>query len=320
MNDDIDDDPTAAAALFERTAPDLAEPRSVVLESGPPYDVARWTVRTATAVYRMKVAVEPAAKARLDWGARVLTAMDGTGPPAPTVARVHKGGGKDGVETPFVVVETRVGATDAATQWDRLAKTSRVALAEPLAKALSAVHAVPLDRLAWRGAPPATPWRDAVRLGAERRLAALRPSGTLPPDLLNRVRTRLEFALEAMPKDVPRRLCHGHVRPSSVALERGAFAGLRDFEEARAADPLTDAALWMLSTGDPAGEPARRLLAALASATGPRSELATRVDAYLGLEILRCLSDAVDADSPEGVEGLTEAVEAWVGDAFLPPP
>jgi aminoglycoside phosphotransferase (APT) family kinase protein len=316
---DLDDDPASAAALFERVAPDLEEPKAVFCEAGPPHDVARWSVRTAKGWFRMKAALAPESRARLRRGAALLDALAARDLRVPRVARLFAGDDA-ALEIPTVVVETRLGTTDAAGLWARSGRTARAALAEPLARALAALHRTPVEVLPWHGPRPATAWRDAVRLGTERRLARLRGLEAHPGSLLDRVERRIESAVARMPADVPRRLCHGRVRPSSVALEGRALAGLRDFEEARAADPWTDAALWMLSSGDPVGEPSLAFVGALAREEAAPDDLGSRLDAYVGLEVLRCSSEATEAGASEAVDALQEALEAWLADAWTPPP
>jgi aminoglycoside phosphotransferase (APT) family kinase protein len=332
---DLDDDPATAAALLERAAPDLGAPTAVVQEPGAPHDVARWAVRTARGAWRMKVATDPAAKARLRRGVGVLAALaeHAAGPSAagplrvPRVERVWDPGA-EAAGLPLVVVEARLGASDAASRWGRLSPAGRDALLEPLARALHVLHAVPASAVA-RTEPPSAaraegpvpargpvPWREAARAGVARRVARVRAQGSLPCDLLARVEERLLAGVAAIPDGVERRLCHGRVRPSSVALGADAFVGLRDFEEARAADPLTDAALWMLSTGDPAGKSSRRFLDAFARERPPVPDLATRVDAYLGLETLRVVSEAADADASDALDALSQALEQWLAGAW----
>jgi aminoglycoside phosphotransferase (APT) family kinase protein len=336
---DLDDDPATAAALFERAAPDLGEPKAMRLESGPPHDVARWAVRTAKGAWRMKVATDPAAKARLRWGAGVLAALAERAVAVPRVDCV-RGGDGEAVDVPLVVLESRLGQSDAAARWDRLPPAARDALLDPLAKALAALHAVPaaaLPRNSSRGhsagatqrasisAPTSAPaghglphgWRSAVGAGVAKRVGRLREQACLPSDLLARVEARLVSEVERIPDGVERRLCHGRVRPSSIALEVDAFAGLVDFEDARVADPWTDAALWMLSTGDPAGKSSRRFLEAFGRERPRPADLATRIDACLGLETLRVVTEAADLDAPEAVDALGQALEQWISDAWL---
>jgi hypothetical protein len=362
---DLDLDPETASALFERTAPDLGAPKALLLETGPPLDVARWGVRTEKGAWRMKVAVAPAARARLRRGAGVLSALaphaEALAPRGlvlPRLERLLDGGGAEGPDLPTVVVEARLGTADAASRWDRLAPGTRTALSEPLAKALATLHALPAadarralgspsvanEAEANRGVgdgaalPRAGPqgWREAVRVGVERRVGRVRAAGALDADVLARVEARLLSEVEAMPADVPRRLCHGRVRPSSIALEspgrgRSGFAGLRDLEEARAADPLTDVALWLLSTGDPAGRAARGFLDAFRRASAATSDgpspggaalgapgWATRLDSYFGLEVLRVVSETAEGGAPDAVEAMCPAVEAWCEGAWRP--
>jgi aminoglycoside phosphotransferase (APT) family kinase protein len=331
---DLDDDPATAAALFERTAPDLGEPKAMRLEHGPPHDVARWAVRTAKGAWRMKVATDPAAKVRLRWGADVLAALSGRAVPVPKVDRVQGGRDGDPIDLPIVVLEARLGASDAAARWDRLAPAARDALLDPLAKALAALHAAPplprghsagASTRAAQATPTSAPaghglhggWRWAVGAGVTKRVGRLREQACLSTDLLARVEARLVSEVERIPDGVERRLCHGRVRPSSVALEVDAFAGLLDFEEARVADPFTDAALWMLSTGDPAGKSSRRFLEAFGRDRARPADLATRIDAYLGLETLRVVGEAADLDAPDAVDALSQALEQWLEGGWI---
>src|SRR5262245_3093700 len=200
----------------------------MVLEAGPPYDIARWAVRTKNDRFRMKVATTPEAKARLTWGARVHVALAhvalrGSHVPCSPVAFV-RGGDDPARETPLVVVESSPG-TDAASRWDRLPRAAREALADPLARALERLHAVPAERLpeevraAGTAARAARPWREAVGAGVARRAARLREQGALAPDLLRRVEDRLASEVERIPAGVERALCHGRVRPAAVLLE-----------------------------------------------------------------------------------------------------
>jgi aminoglycoside phosphotransferase (APT) family kinase protein len=331
---DLDDDPATAAALFERAAPDLGEPRAMRLESGSPYDVARWVVRTAKGAWRMKVALEPDAKARLRRGADVLAAIGSRAGAVPRVERVQ---GDGAAEVPLVVIESRLGASDAASRWGRLPPGARDALLDPLAKALAALHAVPASPPSpghSAGAGPrvakATPtpapaghglhggWRSVVGAGVAKRVGRLREQACLPSELLVRVEARLVSEVERIPDGVERRLCHGRVRPSSIALEADAFAGLLDFEEARVADPWTDAALWMLSTGDPAGRSSRRFLDAFGRDRERPPDLASRLDAYLGLETLRVVSEAADLGASDALDALSQALGGWLEGAWVP--
>src|SRR5438445_341854 len=115
--DTLDDDPMTAAAIFEKAAPDLDQPVALGLEPGPPYHIARWAIRTQRDAYRMKLAVDTNARADLMRGARVSRVLRSRGLAVPEVHAVHRV--LDRIEL-TVVVERRLGTTDAFSSWPAL--------------------------------------------------------------------------------------------------------------------------------------------------------------------------------------------------------
>jgi aminoglycoside phosphotransferase (APT) family kinase protein len=306
-------DPADAVALLERLSPGTDPPSAVLLDRASTRDLAIWNVRAGHQALRLKVATCPKWSARLRIGAAVATAAARAQVPAPDVVRVEEGETVPGLT---VVLETRLGATTAATAYPRLTRPDRMALADATAAALARLHAIPPEpRLLHRAPPPSDGWRHGVAHAIERSLARLREDDLLPQNLATRVAARLRRGAERIPPGIPISLCHGSLRLASLALERKTFAGIVDFEHARAVDPLVDLVHLSLSTGEEDHAFARRLRSAYLAAN-PAVALCGAVDdrasTYAGLDILQALRSERVAESPEAQALLVDLLEAWL--------
>ena len=326
--DTLDDDPMTAAALFEKAAPDLDPPTALGMEPGPPYHIARWAVRTAGGAYRMKVAVEAAARADVLRGARVVRAVGAIG--AIGAMGAVGGMGARGLSVPevhcayrvldrvevTVVVERRLGTSDAFSVWPMLGPVGRSALVEPAAAALRALHAfregdLDLPIAARVGDDPAKEALGPLLLGPLGLLESAIARERLPDDLRRALHARVETQLEALPTSLDRRLCHGTFGPHAMCLDRRAFVGLRDFEAARWGDPWEDLTCWIAGTTDFGTRGAEAIVATYLAGASPPPRLADRIDLYFGADLIRGLVWA-PADAPTQVlDRFLAALDTW---------
>lgn len=327
--DSVSDDADAAAALFELAAPDLPPPTSLRREPAFDPEIAVWTVHAKGVVLRMKVAVAEAAAARVHRGAARLGELASRGLRVPESLRVRA---RPGGSPATIALERRLGTSSAAVGWPMLGAPGRVALAEAFAGALHALHALRppsretpplLDRPPGRAvaaggggadAPASIPWRAPIEARVVARVAALRDAGVLEGDAADGVEVRMLDAAASLPDTIAPATCHGGLTLSAAALARRTFAGLADFESSCGADPWLDVAAAVEALGGPLGAPARRFLEVYASAVAPPSDLATRLELYTGLVMLRALSFA-SARFP--VEARA-AAEHWLSTDRLP--
>ena len=314
---DQEADPGVAAALLERIAPGLDPPSAVLLESGSTPELTRWLVRIRRGGYRMKVATTPKWGLRLRINAAVATVAARGGVPAPESVRIEEEEGDPGLT---VVLETRLGSTNASSVWGRAPRPERIALADEIARALARLHGIPADaRILHRSPPTAERWRGGVSAAVERSLDRLRESEALPKNLVGAIAERLRRCVERFPPAAPVALCHGSLRLATIGLEKRALAGFFDFEHARAGDPLADAVHLVVTTGEPDGAFARRFLAtylAAAPAVAQAGGVEDRIAAYTGLDLLQALRRPGAAESPDTLATFVDLLEVWVDGAL----
>ena len=308
--DTLDDDPMNAAALFEKAAPDLDPPVALGMEPGPPYHIARWTVRTPSGAYRMKLALQTSARADLLRGARVARVLRSRGVSVPEIHCAYRV--LDRVEV-TVVVEKRLGTSDAFSLWPSLGPVGRRALVGPTASALRALHAfregeLDLPIKARDGDDPAKEALGPLLLGL---LDGPVVKERVPDDLRKTLRARVETGLDALPSPLDRRLCHGTFGPHAMCLERRAFAGLRDFEAARWGDPWEDLTCWLVSATDLGTPVAEEIVRTYLDGAAPPPRLGERMDLYFGADLLRGIVWAPDDAPTHVMERFYAALEAW---------
>lgn len=309
---DLVDDPETVAALFEAAAPDLPAPAAILREPDGPRGVARFTVRTRGAAYRMKVGVDDAGTEAVLRGARSLAALSLAGWSVPRSLAVRPG--REGV--PAVAVETRLGTTDGAIAWPVLGREGRAALLHAAATALCRLHALPAGVV-----PGGTVggWRERLVRCAAKHHGRLADRGDLPDGLLARARAAVDANLSGMPTDVALRPCHGAPSLREVAVEKRAFVGWRDLETLRLGDPWLDVAYFAFMTDGPESRTPTLvpILSAYRAAGALPTDLASRLRLYLLLVTLSSLSDPAMSLPAEGCALALEAALAWgAGDAL----
>src|SRR5262249_9481838 len=143
------------------------------------------------------------------------------------------------IERPTIAVESRLGTTDASVAWPVLGDVGRRAMLVASVDGLRRIHALPADVL-----PDGTAcsWRERGLRRADRYVARLVARDRLAPALLGDVRRRVRRGIDALPPDVALTPCHGCPGLREMAVERRQFAGWRDFEAMRLADPWIDVA------------------------------------------------------------------------------
>jgi hypothetical protein len=312
---DLIDDPETVAALFESAVPELSPPVAILREPDGARGVARFTVRTRGAAYRMKVGVDAAASDAVRRGALALSTLAAHGLSVARSLAVHGapevGRGVIAVERPTVAVETRLGTTDAGIAWPVLGDVGRRGLLVAAVDGLRSLHSLPADVVP-DGSVGA--WRERVRRCADRNLARLAARDGLSSTLLAEVRARIRRGLEALPAEVALAPCHGSPGLREIAVERRAFAGWRDFETLRLADPWLDLAHLTFAVEGPESTPqACSIIAAYrAGGAGPDvpADVADRLAFYVSLLAVAGVA-GLDADEDLAASLALETVLAW---------
>ncbi len=303
---DLVDDPETVAALFEAAVPELPAPAAVLREPDGPRGVARFTVQTRGAGYRMKVGVDDAGADAVVRGARALAALTLAGWAVPRSLAVRPG--RDGV--PAVAVEARLGTTDGAQMWPALGRDGRAALLHAAATALCRLHAMPVGVV-----PGGTVggWRERLVRCAARYHGRLVDRGDLPDGLLAQARAAIDAQVAALPSDVEVVPCHGAPSLREVAVAQRVFVGWRDLETLRVGDPWLDVAYFAFMTDGPESRTPTLvpILTAYREAAPLPRDLAGRLRLYLLLVTLSSLTDPGLALPPEGCALALEAALSW---------
>ncbi len=309
---DLVEDPETVAALFEAAVPELPPPAAILREPDGPRGVARFTVRTRGAGYRMKIGVDDAGADAVLRGARSLVALTLAGWCAPRslAARPPRDGG------PAVAVETVVGTTDGARAWAALGRDGRAALLHAAATALTRLHALPAGVV-----PGGTVggWRERVLRCAARHHGRLADRGDLPDALLARARAAVDALVADLPNDIALVPCHGAPSLREIAVAQRAFAGWRDLEALRLGDPWLDVAYLAFMTDGPESRTPTLvpLLSAYRAVTPWPADLAGRLRLYLLLVTLSSLTDPSLVLPAEGCALALDAALDWgAGDAL----
>ena len=329
-SDSFFDDADAAAALYELAAPDLPPPTSVRREASHDPEIAVWAVHAKGGVVRMKVAGPEAVAARLRRGALLLPSLAARGLRVPEPLRVVDRPGGAGVT---VALERRLGTANAAVGWPILGAPGRLAFAEALAGGLLELHAdsatgptsgarssgaLASDALASgarsSGAAASAPlaWRALVSERVRRRIAFLREADVLSRESAGRIEERMLSASAMLPEQLEPSLCHGAFALSTAVLERRVFAGFQDFESACMADRWLDVAGALAALGDPESGPSRRFVEVYTAVAAPPADLASRLDLYGGLVLLRALSVVAAAFPSEARSAAERLTENWI--------
>jgi aminoglycoside phosphotransferase (APT) family kinase protein len=310
MHEFDEDDPVAAAYLFEKAAPDLEPPEMVRLEVVAPPHLRRWTVRNASGFWRLKLAAVPEARDELLLGARVTRLLRARGHPVPEVHATHRR--LDRLDC-SAVVERRLGTTDAMAAWRGLGPLHRGPLLTEAATALKRLHALREGDLVLEAPPPDTDDPTPASMGPLLMdlLDGPRAREELDAPLRDVLRTRIETGLAALPRPLERRLCHGSLGAFAVAMEGRAFAGLRDFEAVRWGDPWADVAAFLMTITEPGTPTACRIVEDYLDGAAPPPRLGERLDLFVGADLVRGLLWAPDCAPSCLLERLRAALSEW---------
>lgn len=213
-----------AARLVERAFPALAPARAVPLGSG--WDNAAFLVNHA---WVLRFPRRPEAVPLLEAELRVLPRLAPLLPIAtstPTLAARDVGG----FPHPFAGYRRIEGTTACALP----AASERAALAEPLARALSALHAA---QPVIEGPPPG----DALRKAdVAHRLAWLREQVEGAPSAGAVLARAEQLAASAGAARAEPRWVHGDLYPRHLVVHGGALAGIIDWGDVHVGDPAID--------------------------------------------------------------------------------